>query len=148
MIAQIIEADHTAGQEAFAVVGNATQPAWDARAGEMDGFATLWDTHGTMMERAIFPRLAAAAGGAALIEALRDLQRQVTGAATDLARRAAARDEGGTWLTDFEALKRLFEAQCLRESTDLVPLIRERLPPDDIAAMTRDARALRQGKSA
>ncbi|HYG89148.1 MAG TPA: hemerythrin domain-containing protein [Azospirillum sp.] len=145
MIAQTIESDHNAGQEVFAVVGNAAQPAWDERTDEMRALATLWDAHGTMLERAVFPRLGDASG--ALIEGLRSLQRQVEAMAADLARRGPEHDADGRWLADFEELKRLFDAQCQRESAELVPFIRERAAPAEIAEMTRIARALRQERA-
>ncbi|HYH39213.1 MAG TPA: hypothetical protein VD860_13395 [Azospirillum sp.] len=145
MIAQTIESDHDAGKEVFAVVGNAAQPAWDERAGEMESLAKLWEVHGVMLERAVLPRLDPAAG----LDGLLDLNRRVAGMATDLAERARRRhDADGRWLTDFEELKRLFDEQCLREDADLVPMIRDRAAPDAVAEMTRTARALRQPRAA
>ena len=143
MIAGIIELDHEAGREVFANVGNATQPAWDHRGDGMREFAALWDAHGAVLEQAVFKRLS---GGGDLVEALRLQQRGVADRATDLARRAAEQDADGRWLTDFEELKALFDAQCLREMTELIPLIRDRVPPPEVAEMTRQARALRQAR--
>ncbi|WP_448189797.1 hemerythrin domain-containing protein [Azospirillum sp. sgz301742] len=145
MIAQTIESDHDAGKEVFAVVGNAAQPAWDERASEMQMLARLWEVHGVMLDRAVFPRLGSAG---VLVEDLRSLQRQVSELAADLARRGPEHDADGRWLTDFETLKRLFDEQCQREDVDLVPLIRDRVAPDDVAEMTRTARALRQPRAA
>lgn len=145
MIAQTIESDHGAGTEVFAVVGNAAQPAWDERAGEMDALARLWEVHGVTLERAVFPRLGDAG---ALIEDLRSLQRRVAERAADLARRGPEHDADGCWLTDFEMLKRLFDEQCRCEDVELMPLIRDRVAPDQVAEMTRIARALRQPKAA
>lgn len=145
MIAQTIESDHDAGKEVFAVVGNAAQPAWDERAGEMQALARLWEVHGVMLERAVFPRLGNAG---APIEELRALQRRVAELATDLARRGPEQDADGRWLTDFETLKRLFDEQCQWEDVALVPLIRDGVPPDQVAEMTRTARALRQPRAA
>lgn len=146
MIAAIIELDHEAGREVFANVGNATEPAWDHRGDGMRDFASLWDAHGAVLEQAVFSRLSGVAGQGALIEALRLQQRRVFELATDLARRAANHDADGRWLTDFEELKALFDAQCLREMTELILLIRDRVPPPDVAEMTRQARALRQAR--
>jgi len=143
MIAAIIELDHDAGREVFANVGNATQPAWDHRGDGMREFAALWDAHGAVLEQAVFPRLS---GEAKFVEALRLQQSGVVGRANDLARRAANQDADGRWLTDFEELKALFDAQCLREVTELIPLIRDRVPPPEVAEMTRQARALRQAR--
>lgn len=145
MIAQLIESDHVAGREIFAIVGNATQPAWDARAGEMRGLATLWQAHGVMLERAVFPRVGQHAD---LTEGIGGLHRQVADIAADLAARAPGHDAEGRWLTDFERLKQLFDAQCLREDIELVPLLRDGVSADDLGEMTRQARALRQSKAA
>lgn len=146
MIAQTIESDHIAVQELFAAIGNAPQPSWDERAEEMQGIVSRWQAHGTMLERAVYPRLGQA--GAALIEDLREAHRQVEARAADLARRAPQHDADGRWLADFEQLKRLFDAQCRLESAELVTFIHERVPPEDVAAMTRAARALRQPTAA
>ncbi len=146
MIAQTIESDHDAGKEVFAVVGNAAQPAWDERGREMEALARLWTVHGVMLDRAVFPRLGDVGP---LAEELRALQRRVQEMAADLAHRAQQQhDADGRWLTDFEALKRLFDEQCLREDVALVPLIRDRVAPEDVAEMTRAARALRQARAA
>ncbi len=145
MIAQTIEADHEAGKEVFATVGNAAQPAWDERGREMDALARLWTVHGVMLDRAIFPRLGEVGS---LAEELRAVQRRVQEMAADLARRAPQHDADDRWLADFEALKRLFDEQCRREDAALVPLIRDRVTPEDVAEMTRAARALRQARAA
>lgn len=146
MIAQTIQSDHDAGKEVFAVVGNAAQPAWDERAREMDALARLWEVHGVMLDRAVFPRLGDAASS---LGPLRELSRRVAEMAADLARRAERQhDADGRWLTDFEALKRLFDEQCLHEDAELLPLIRDRVAPDQVAEMTRTARALRQPRAA
>ena len=144
MIAAIIELDHDAGRELLANVGNAPQPAWDRRGGGMRDFADLWDVHGTILEQAVFPRLTKAAGRNDLVETLRIQHRQVADMALELARRAANHDADGRWLTDFAELKSRFDAQCLREMTELIPLIRDKVPPPEVAEMTRQARALRQ----
>lgn len=145
MIAGIIEDDHDAGRELLAAIGNAPQPAWEERAGEMQALAERWRVHGAMLEQAVFPALDGAAG---VVEDVGALQRTVAGLAEDLARRAPSGETDGRWLTDFERLRAAFDAQCERESGALVTLIRERLPPDAIAGMTRRARALRQGHPA
>lgn len=145
MIAQTIVSDHDAGKEVFAVVGNAAQPAWEERAGEMQALSRLWEMHGVMLERAVFPRLGDAGG---LVEDLRSLQHRVAASAADLAQRGAERDSDGRWLADFESLKRLFDEQCRREDSKLVPLIRDRVTPEQVAEMTRAARALRQPRAA
>lgn len=145
MIATIIEQDHEAGREFFADVGNAPQPAWDSRGGGMRDVAALWDAHGAVLEQAVFPLLSGVAGQGGVVEALRLQQRRVFELATDLARRSANHDADGRWLTDFEELKAVFDAQCLREMMELILLIRDRVPPPDVAEMTRRARALRQG---
>lgn len=144
MIAAIIELDQEAGREFFADIGNATQPAWDERSASMRDFLALWDTHGAVLEQTVFPRVSAAIGRADLVDALRDQQRRVVELAGDLARRATGHDADGRWLTDFESLKGLFDAQCLREGAELIPLLRDRMPPSDVAEMTRQARTLRQ----
>lgn len=144
MIAQTIESDHDAGKEVFAVVGNAAQPAWDERAGEMEALARLWEVHGVMLDRAVLPRLDAAAG----VGGLPDLNRRVAAMAADLAVRARQSHDDGRWLVDFETLKRLFDEQCGIEDTELVPLIRDRAAPDAVAEMTRTARALREPRAA
>lgn len=143
MIAAIIEQDHDAGREFFADVGNATQPAWEGRAGGMAAFASLWERHGAMLERAVAPRLSALALHTDL-DALLAQQRLVVERARDLVRRASGRDADGRWLTDFEGLKALFDDQCRREASELLPIITDRAAPEDIADMTRIARALRE----
>lgn len=148
MIASLIERDHEAGQGVFAVVGNAPEPAWEGRGAGMQELVRLWEAHGAMLEQAVYPRLPDMAGHGGLLEALRGEQGQVVGLAMDLAGRTAQRDADGRWLTDFERLKALFDAQCLREMTALVPLIRDRVPPPEVAEMTRQARALRHARAA
>ncbi|WP_029008043.1 hypothetical protein [Azospirillum halopraeferens] len=142
MIAQLFESDHLAGQEVFSVVGNATQPAWDERAGEMSGLAELWRAHGAMLDRVVVPALHRCGVAAADLEEVGALQRRVAELAGDLAARAGRGGDAG-WITDFERLKSLFDAQCLHESSGLMTLIAGRLPPDAIAEATRAARALR-----
>lgn len=141
MIAGMIEDDHMAGRELLAAIGNAPQPAWEERAGGMRALAERWRTHGAMLEQVVFPALGAGEGAVAGIGAL---QRTVAGLADDLARRAPSGEADGHWLADFERLRAAFDEQCGRESATLVALIRERLTPDAIGAMTRRARALRQ----
>ena len=143
MIAAIIARDHAAGQELFADAGNATQPAWDERGDSMGALARLWEEHGTLLERAVFPHLGGA-GAESLVGTLRNQQRRVADLAHALSRRAA--DKGGDrhWLTDFEELKALFDAQCLCEMTELITHIGDRVAPDVMAEMTRQARALRR----
>lgn len=143
MIAAIIELDHEAGRELIANVGNAPQPAWDRRGGGMRDFADLWAMHGTILEQVVFPRLTKATGRTDFVEALRIQHCQVADAAWELARRAGDHDADGRWLTDFEEMKARFDAQCLREMTELVPLIRDQVPPPEVAEMTRHARTLR-----
>lgn len=145
MIAQTIESDHDSGKETFAVVGNAAEPAWDERASEMGALARLWLVHGIMLERAVLPQLGAAA---APVQDLLALNRRVQELAADLARRGPDQDADGRWLADFETLKRLFDEQCRREDAELVPLIRERAAPDQVAEMTRTARDLRRSEAA
>ncbi|WP_448206224.1 hemerythrin domain-containing protein [Azospirillum sp. sgz302134] len=146
MIAAIIERDQEAGRELFADVGNATQPAWDRRGDGMREFVSLWDTHGAMLQQVVFPRLSTVVAGGDLAEALRHQHGRVVELAVDLTRRAPEHDADGHWLTDFESLKAMFDAQCLREMTDLIPMIRDRVPPPQVAEMTREARALRQAR--
>ena len=153
MIAEILEADFEAGREVFAVVGNAAQPAWDERGEEMRGFALLWERHGVMLDRIVLPRLIAAAGDdgddrSELAGWLRNQNGRVAALAGDLARRAKDRDADGRWLSDFEELKRLFDAQLLREQGELVSQIRNRVAPTELAEMTREARSLRQARAA
>lgn len=143
MIAQLFESDHVAGQEVFSVVGNATQPAWDERADEMRGLATLWRSHGAMLEQVVLPGLRQAGLGDAAAETVRALQPQVVALAEELAVRAAEHDRDGRWLADFGRLKGLFDTQCLHESGGLMTLIVSRLPPAALAELTREARALR-----
>jgi len=145
MIAGIIEDDHNAGRELLAAIGNAPQPAWEERAGEMQALAERWRAHGAMLEQAVFPALGTGEGS---VGEFRDLHRTVAGLAEDLARRAPSGETDGHWLTDFERLKAAFDAQCERESGALVRLIRERLTPDAIGEMTRRARALRTARTA
>ncbi|HYD66279.1 hemerythrin domain-containing protein [Azospirillum sp.] len=150
MIAGIIEDDHDAGRELLAAIGNAPQPAWEERAGEMQALAERWRAHGAMLEQAVFPALGTGALGAGegSVGEFRDLHRTVAGLAEDLARRAPSGETDGHWLTDFERLKAAFDTQCERESGALVRQIRERLTPDAIGEMTRRARALRQPRAA
>lgn len=143
MIAGIIEDDHDAGRELLAAIGNAPQPAWEERAGEMQALADRWRAHGAMLEQAIFPAL-----GEGAFAAFRERQRTVAGLAEDLARRAPSGETDGRWLTDFERLKAAFDDQCLHESGALMRLIGERLAPDAIGEKTRRARALRQPRAA
>ncbi|HEY0834505.1 MAG TPA: hemerythrin domain-containing protein [Azospirillum sp.] len=145
MIAAIIEDDHDAGRELLAAVGNAPQSAWAERGGEIQALADRWRAHGAMLEQAVFPALGTAEG---VVAEVGTLQRTVAGLADDLARRAPSGETDGHWLADFERLKAAFDAQCERESGALATLIRERLPPDAIGAMTRRARALRQSGTA
>lgn len=141
MITAIIEQDHDAGREFLADVGNATQPAWDGREQGIRGFAALWQRHGAILAQVVAPRLT---GHGSVLDPLLDQQRLVAERAGDLVRRASGHDADGRWLVDFEALKALFDAQCLREETELLPLIRDHVPPADVADMTRQARALGQ----
>lgn len=146
MIASLIELDQDAGRGVFAVVGNAPEPAWEGRGAGMEEFVRLWEAHGAMLEQAVYPRLVKAVGNGNPVETLRGEQGRVIELAMDLAHRAAQRDADGRWLTDFERLKAMFDGQCLRETTVLVPLIRDRVPPPEVAEMTRQARALRQAR--
>ncbi|MBP2296731.1 hemerythrin domain-containing protein [Azospirillum rugosum] len=144
MIAAIIEQDHDAGREFFADIGNATQPAWEGRADGMAAFANLWERHGITLDRAVAPHLSAVPQLRTDLDALLTQQRLVVERARDLVRRASGRDADGRWLTDFEGLKALFDDQCQRESSHLLPVIRDRVPPEEVAEMTRAARALRE----
>lgn len=147
MIAEILESDFEAGREIFAMIGNAEQPAWKKRAGEMTQLAKLWEKHGTVLEAVVFPHLEQAARGE-LLDALKGWNQRIVELATDLARRTESHDADGRWLTDFEELKSLFDKQLLREQGEMVPLIRDRVPPSEVADMTRMARSLRQSHAA
>ena len=146
MIADILESDFEAGREIFAMIGNATQPAWKKRGQEMAELAALWGKHGTLLEDVVFPHLQSVGGE--LLESLRLGNGRITELAQDLARRTEEGDADGRWLTDFEELKTLFDRQLLREQGELAPLILDRVPPAEIAEMTRQARSLRQAHAA
>lgn len=147
MIAAIIELDHEAGREYFADVGNSPQPSWDRREDGMRAFLAHWERHGAILEQVIVPRLTATLGRSDMVETIRLQQRQVVERTGDLVRRAPQHDADGRWLTDFEELKALFDAQCLREMTELIPLVLDRVPAEEVAEMTRQARAMHKTRA-
>lgn len=144
MIAALIDSDHRAAREVFATVGNAPQPSWSERTEGLRSLAALWDAHSAMVDRTILPGLPPSDRLAAVGEG----NRRFAALAAELGRRAAEYDTdaevtGQGWLTDFEALKRLFNAQCDREEAVLLPLLRDAVPPARLAEMTHRARTMR-----
>lgn len=139
MIADLIQSDHRAGRELFAAVGNAPQQAWAEREGEMRALAGRWQAHTAMLEQAVLRRLPADERVTSVAEG----SRRVAAMADDLARRAPQRDADHRWLADFETLRALFDTQCGREETVLLPLIRDVLAGPDLAALNEEVARLR-----
>lgn len=144
MIAALIDSDHQAAREVFATVGNSPQPSWTERADGMQGLSALWLAHSDMVDRAILPGLPPSDPLTAVAEG----NRRIAALAADLGRRAsdgaAERSRADrSWIADFEALKRLFEAQCDREEAVLLPQLRDSVPAPRLAEMTVRARTMR-----
>lgn len=139
MIAALLEADHQAGREVFAAVGNAPQQSWTGRGEDMRGLAALWEAHTGMIEQTILPHLPPSER----LAVVREGNRRIAAMAADLARRAGDHDADHHWLADFEELRRQFDAQCSREDIILFTLLRDSVPAPQLAEMTLHARAMR-----
>jgi hypothetical protein len=144
VIAELIVADHRKARDLFAVAGNADQQAGGERAAAVAELGALWASHAAMLEAAVFPCLAGLRDGGAAVAAARTAREEV---ATRLAALAAEGD-GARWLSAFERLKAAAEAQAAAEEVGIVAIIQSRLPPADIAALTRAARAARADSAA
>ncbi|ACI98105.1 hypothetical protein [Rhodospirillum centenum] len=114
MIAEQIQADHGAGRELLALVGNSVQYGPEERGIPLERLLDLWRAHGAMMRDAVSPLLPDAP--TAEIGALQGQVEALCGALLT----AQAADAPG-WRTDHVRLRDLFDRQCLLESAEITP---------------------------
>lgn len=151
MILELIQADHRAGREIFAVAGNSTFEATAERKAVFDRFNRLWNAHDAMMNRIVYPQIEEEIGRNPAVEDGRSNQATVEELIADLSARAGASNDQdlfrnpSLWFADFERLKAAFERQCDLEAEAIMPLIQHRLSPERIGNLTRAARELRSG---
>lgn len=149
MILELIQADHRAGREVFAVAGNSAFEATDERKAVFDRFSRLWAAHDAMMARIVYPQIEQEVGRVEAVEEGRGHQAAVEALIADLAARAGESNDQdlyrhpSLWFADFERLKAAFERQCAIEAEEVVPLIQRRLSPERVGNLTRAAREMR-----
>lgn len=125
MIADQIEADHGAGRELLALVGNSVQEGSEERGIPLERLLRLWRAHGSMLREAVIPLLPDAP-----MADIVGLQGQVETLCGSLLAAQAADAPG--WRTDQVRLRELFDRQCLLESAEITPRLLA-LPPARMA---------------
>lgn len=135
MIAEQIEADHGAGRELLALVGNSVQYGPEERGIPLERMLRLWRAHGAMLREAVIPLLpdAPSADIAALHGQVEVLCGSLLGAQAD---------EAPGWRADYVRLRELFDRQCLLESAEITPRLLA-LPASRIAEASALAGQLR-----
>jgi hypothetical protein len=127
VIIDTLLADHAAGRDLMAAIGNTALQATAERQGYLVQFTELWRAH--------LRRIAQATAGLGDDGAAAGLGQRVADGAEAL----AAEDAGGHEVPDFQRrfveLKAAFDTQCEIEETGLVPRLRA-LPSDRLAALS------------
>ncbi|WP_207481468.1 hemerythrin domain-containing protein [Arenibaculum pallidiluteum] len=144
-VVEVIVDDHRAAREMYAEAGNAPQQANSERADKVAQLGALWRAHNAMMSEVVYPALQAV--DAELARSARERQDEVAMRLAALASGAGAEAGlAGDWLADFERFKAVLEEQCRIEDTQVVAAIRNALPPDETARLTRAALDLRRAQ--
>ena len=145
MILDIIQSDHMAGRDLFALAGNSAFEGYAERADLFERFNALWAAHVDMMDEVIYPVLAEVTHRVEALEEIRKGQRELRAMIASLAVRAADRSNTSDhWFADFHRLKPVYERQVDREDTLITGMIQHDLKPEQIARMTVAARQIRE----
>jgi hypothetical protein len=145
MILDIIQSDHMAGRDLFALAGNSAFEGYAERADLFERFNALWTAHVDMMDEVVYPVLAEVTHRVEALEEIRKGQRELRAMIASLAVRAADRSNTSDhWFADFHRLKPVYERQVDREDTLITGMIQHDLKPEQIARMTVAARQIRE----